>query len=80
MPTTATMQPDSPAGSSPLSAEQRLLAAIIERAVDDLDKAARREEAQRWLLSDSGRPLGLVWICNLLDINPETVRRLAGLS
>lgn len=67
-------------GSAPLSGEQRLFSAIIAQAVDDLDRATHREEARRWLMSDSGRPLGFRWVCELLGIDLETIRRLAGLA
>lgn len=75
------LQPDQRVtGSAPLTGPQRLFAAIIGQAVDDLSRAAHREEARRWLLSETERPLGFKWICELLGVDLEAVRRLAGLA
>jgi len=35
-----------------------------------------REQARRWLMSDSERAYGFVWCCAHVDADPETLRRL----
>jgi hypothetical protein len=57
----------------------RLLASVLETAIDDcMTRAHRREgdEAERWIFSpEAAAPLPFLLVCDVLDIEPEALRR-----
>lgn len=70
----------------PLVPEQRLLLAVLRRAVWDyvlyresVDTAKHQlsVEAQEWLFSDVDEWMSFMFICKSLDINPSRIRRYA---
>ena len=67
-----------------------LWAAVLEQAVEDLQgcgyakneylsrsRQLQHESAVTWFKSDSQEPCSFLWICEILDLNPEVVRSLA---
>jgi hypothetical protein len=59
--------------------EKRLLAAVLQRAITDFISGDQdvQEDAAQWLLDDepSGSPLTFDFVCEALDIDPESLRR-----
>lgn len=60
------------------SAEQKLLMAVIIRAIKDIfdRNPAERQDALAFLLSNSMRKWSFRWACEQLDLNPTVIRRL----
>jgi hypothetical protein len=59
--------------------EKRLLAAVLQRAITDFISGDQdvQEDSAQWLLDDepSGSPLTFDFVCEALDIDPESLRR-----
>jgi hypothetical protein len=59
--------------------EKRLLAAVLQRAITDFMSGDQdvQEDSAQWLLDDepSGSPLTFDFVCEALDIDPESLRR-----
>lgn len=57
----------------------RLLASVLETAIDDcLTRAHRREglEAEQWIFAaDTAAPLPFLLVCDVLDVEPHALRR-----
>lgn len=57
----------------------RLLASVLETAIDDcLTRAHRREgdEAEQWIFAPgASAPLSFLLVCDVLDIEPDALRR-----
>lgn len=53
-----------------------LAASVILKAIEDYQghERAHREDAKRFFASDSKRPYGFLWICEMLDTDPEKIR------
>jgi hypothetical protein len=56
---------------------QRLAGAVLVQAIDDLrcGVSRRREEATRWIESDSDEQFSFVFCCRMLERDPEETRR-----
>jgi hypothetical protein len=56
---------------------QRLAGAVLVQAIDDLrcGVSRRREEATRWIESDSDEQFSFVFCCRMLERDPEDTRR-----
>ena len=54
--------------------EQALWFAVLVQAVQDLNDSAHKASAERWIMSDSTRPFGFLWICDMFEINPFKFR------
>lgn len=65
--------------SSVMLPEKRLLAAVLQRAITDFISGDQdvQEDSAQWLLDDepSGSPLTFEFVCEALDIDPESLRR-----
>ncbi|NLC70675.1 MAG: hypothetical protein GX751_04870 [Desulfuromonadaceae bacterium] len=59
--------------------EQALLVAVIRQSIEDLWHPGRWRAAESWLLSENDALGSFNWCCELLLIDPEVVRLLAGL-
>ncbi len=62
-----------------LTAEESLLVAIVERAVRDTNLPSYekfRDDARRWLRSDSCEEWTFLWICNQLMLSTTCIKRL----
>ena len=62
--------------------EQRLLAAVLERAILDLNSRVSiekniRREALAWIHCDADHDWSFLWICQYLDLDPKWLRGLA---
>ncbi len=55
--------------------EAAIWAAVIERAIRDLDNPLYRKSAVRWLLSEDDDFGSFRWCCLLFNLKPETIRR-----
>ena len=53
-----------------------LAACVILKAIEDYQgkEKAYREDAKRFFASDSKHPYGFLWICEMLDTDPEKIR------
>ena len=53
-----------------------LAASVILQAIEDYQctKKPLHEDAKRFFASDSKRPYGFLWICEMLDTDPEKIR------
>lgn len=54
---------------------RRLWAAVLERAILDLQEHATRAEAVAWISSNRRSVGSFQWICQQLDMDPASVRR-----
>src|SRR6185295_8617643 len=56
---------------------QRLAGAVLVQAIDDLrcGVSRRREEAARWIESESDEQFSFVFCCRMLERDPEDTRR-----
>ena len=56
---------------------QRLAGAVLVQAIDDLrcGVSRRREEATRWIESESEEQFSFVFCCRMLERDPEETRR-----
>lgn len=59
-----------------------LLAAVLERALLDANRPAMsvadkeaRDDARRWIMSDVDAVWSFVWVCDILGLTPECLRR-----
>lgn len=77
--------PGIPGEHEQLSPEQQLFAAMLRQALLDagghvgstvsaVDRRRVIAEAQAWIRSRSDRPLGFVWVCQMLRLDPEFIR------
>ncbi len=66
-----------PSGSS--IPEKRLLAAVLQRAITDFvsGEGETKESARLWLMDDepTDAPLTFRFICEALDLDPESLRK-----
>ncbi len=84
----ATLVPEQLLGTPRRTPEQRLMAAVLEDALRELDRpggswygarARRRAEVQVWLESnDVAWPFSFVNVCEALDLDPGHVRSHVG--
>lgn len=53
-----------------------LAASVILKAIEDYQctKKPLHEDAKRFFASDSKRPYGFLWICEMIDTDPEKIR------
>lgn len=63
-----------------MAPEYELLVAILERAYRDAtsictDSGIRRDALQ-WFWADSSEDWSFLWICHMLELRAETVRRI----
>jgi hypothetical protein len=65
--------------------ERQLLAEVLLGAIRDIlnnttDSEAQkiRREALEWFNKSSIKPFSFVWICQSLDLEPKTIRRVVG--
>lgn len=62
-------------GRAAMEPERRLLAAVLEQALEDLAKPKLRVAAVKWLLGGrSGSLFDFVPVCGALGLDPEAVR------
>lgn len=54
---------------------RRLWAAVMERAILDLQDHSLRTEAVEWINSKRHNIGSFNWVCNQLDMNPNSVKR-----
>ena len=56
---------------------QRLAGAVLVQAIDDLrcGVSRRRDEATRWIESDTNEQFSFVFCCRMLERDPEETRR-----
>lgn len=59
------------------SGESALLASVLALAIVDAHTDEYAAEARRWLLSDSREPLAFRWYCDLLNLDPSHILRIA---
>ena len=57
--------------------EMRVWGAVLHQVVIDLRIPKRRQTALAWLHSHMDGPGSLLFVCNVLDVEPGYVRRLA---
>lgn len=79
------LAPDAPQQRAGNTATRRLLAAVLQRALDDATGPARRgstactpadrSDALSWIGDDGIAPMSFRWLCAALEIEPEAVRR-----
>jgi len=62
------------AGRIATTPEGHLWIAVLLNAVNDARRAAPDQEAIAWIFSDSYRPLGFLWLCDMLDQPPHKIR------
>lgn len=61
---------------------RQLWAQLMITTLDDYNRGSphNRRAARHWLYDDSPRRFGFIWVCNVLDLDPEAVRdRLAAM-
>ncbi len=57
--------------------EMQVWAAVLRQAVIDLGVSGKKRGALAWLQSHMDGPGSLLFVCNVLDVEPGYVRRLA---
>jgi hypothetical protein len=74
------LQPDAGAiNHGPLAPELLLWAEVVKQALEDLGRAEHGREARRWLLDRKEEFGTFEWVCTQLGLDPEGVRKIAGL-
>lgn len=62
------------AGRIATTPEGHLWIAVLLSAVNDARRATPDPEAIAWIFSDTPRPLGFLWLCDMLDQPPHKIR------
>jgi hypothetical protein len=74
------LQPDAASiNHGPLAPELSLWAEVVKQALEDLERAEHCREARRWFLDRKEEFGSFVWCCTQLGLDPDGVRRMAGL-
>lgn len=63
--------------TNPVASERDLWAAVVMRAIGDLDSRSKsiRREAREWIDSNNTSPGSFLWVCTALGLPPYLVRR-----
>lgn len=62
---------------SGMQRHKKLWYAVLFQALKDMTDVDDRTQARRWLYSLNKEPGSLIWLCDVLDIDPAKVRTAA---